>query len=68
MSIKGFVINGTTVKYNYPDLDNKPDNLVVDDTLSIVGAAADAKKVGDEIDAIKDELLGVDALIGTGEV
>lgn len=24
MSIKGFIINGQTQKYNYPDLDNKP--------------------------------------------
>lgn len=31
--------------------------IVVDDTLSITGAAADAKKTGDEISAVKEDLI-----------
>lgn len=36
--------------------------IVVDDTLSISGAAADAKKTGDELTSLKEELDDIDGL------
>lgn len=54
MSIKGFQIgNGTVQRYDYNSLDNKPS---VDATLSVTGAAADAKKTGDEINDLKSAI------------
>lgn len=34
MSVKGFEINGAVEKYDYNELDNKPDSISVDDALS----------------------------------
>ena len=57
MSIKGFQIgNNTAQKYDYPELDNKPTVPVVDATLATTGAAADAKKTGDEIADLKSAI------------
>lgn len=51
MSIHGFLDqNGQVQKYDYDDLDNKPTiptQVVIDDTLTQQGQAADAKAVGD---------------------
>lgn len=56
MSIHGFVDqNGQVQKYDYNDLDNKPTiptQVVIDDTLTEEGQAADAKAVGDALDNI----------------
>lgn len=61
MSIKGFQIgNGTVQKYDYNSLDNK---LGVDDTLTVTGAAADAKKTGDEIADLKSAVVFDEAQI-----
>lgn len=57
MSIQGFKINNQVVKYDYEALDNLPtipEAVTVDSTLSIQGDAADAKAVGDELNAIAD--------------
>lgn len=53
MSVKGFEINGVIEKYDYNELDNKPDRISVDDALSptsenpvqnkVVGAALSNK-------------------------
>lgn len=48
--------NGTTDKYNYEALENKPTIPAVDDTLATTGAAADAKKTGDEIESLKSAI------------
>lgn len=58
MSIKGFSFDGgaTVEKYDYTELDNKPSIPVVDGTLDVSGAAADAKVVGDEITNLKADL------------
>ena len=58
MSVKGFSFDGgaTVEKYDYTELDNKPSIPVVDGTLSVSGAAADAKKTGDEITDLKADL------------
>ena len=48
--------NGTTDKYNYEALENKPTIPAVDDTLATTGAAADAKKTGDEIADLKSAI------------
>lgn len=40
--------------------------FATDTTLSIAGAAADSKKTGDEITALKDDLEYIDTAIGTG--
>lgn len=54
MSIKGFKTeNGAVELYDYNSLDGK---LELDSTLSQTGKAADAKKVGDEISDLKDDL------------
>lgn len=34
MSVKGFNVNGVVEKYDYNELDNKPDSISVDDALS----------------------------------
>lgn len=53
MSIKGFQIgDGAIQKYDYTALDN----IVTDSTLTQAGAAADAKKTGDEIADLKSAL------------
>ena len=53
MSIKGFKLSdGTVAKYDYSALEN----IVIDDTLSREGVAADAKAVGDEITDLKEDL------------
>ena len=44
--------NGVVDKYDYDALVNKPTIPSVDDTLTTTGAAADAKKTGDEISAL----------------
>ena len=53
MSIHGFVDqNGQIQKYDYDDLENKPTipaEVLIDDTLTEEGQAADAKAVGDAI-------------------
>lgn len=50
-------LDGTPVKFNAANvLANVDELFVVDDTLSIPGAAADAKKTGDEIGALKEDL------------
>ena len=57
MSIKGFQIGeGSVQKYDYTELDNKPTVPVVDATLTTTGAAADAKKTGDEIENLKSAI------------
>lgn len=57
MSIKGFQIGeGSVQKYDYTELDNKPTVPVVDATLTTTGAAADAKKTGDEIADLKSAI------------
>ena len=64
MSIKGFQIGeGSVQKYDYTELDNKPTVPVVDATLTTTGAAADAKKTGDEIADLKSALSDVDDAI-----
>lgn len=53
MSVKGFKLSdGTVEKYDYSSLED----IVTDTTLALSGVAADAKKVGDEISAIKEDL------------
>ena len=53
MSVKGFKLkNGDIVRYDYESLDN----VVVDNTLTVSGAAADSKTVGDSIDGISSSL------------
>ena len=53
MSIHGFLDqNGQVQKYDYNDLENKPTipaEVLIDDTLTEEGQAADAKAVGDAI-------------------
>lgn len=50
-------VDGTPVKFNAANvLTNVEEVFVVDDTLSISGAAADAKIAGDEIRELKEEL------------
>lgn len=56
MSIHGFMDqNGQIQKYDYADLENKPTipaEVLIDDTLTEEGQAADAKAVGDALDNI----------------
>lgn len=50
-------VDGTPVKFNAANvLANVDELFVVDDTLSIPGAMADAKKTGDEIGELREEL------------
>lgn len=56
----GVEVDGTPVKFNAAKvLTNVGGVFVVDNTLSIPGAAADAKKTGDEIGALKEDLNAV---------
>lgn len=53
ISVKGFKLSdGTVEKYDYSSLED----IVTDTTLALSGVAADAKKVGDEISGIKEDL------------
>lgn len=53
ISVKGFKLSdGTVEKYDYSSLED----IVTDTTLALSGVAADAKKVGDEISDIKEDL------------
>lgn len=60
MSIHGFMDqNGQIQKYDYNDLENKPTipaEVLIDDTLTEQGKAADAKAVGDAINDIEPGL------------
>lgn len=60
MSIHGFMDqNGQIQKYDYNDLENKPTipaEVLIDDTLTEEGQAADAKAVGDAISNIEPGL------------
>lgn len=60
MSIHGFVDqNGQIQKYDYDDLENKPTipaEVLIDDTLTEEGQAADSKAVGDAISNIEPGL------------
>lgn len=47
----------------FPELDNKYTVPVVDNTLTTTGAAADAKKTGDEITSIKEDLSEIDGKV-----
>ena len=47
-TIKGFKVNGATIKYDFNALENAP-NVQPDKTLSISDRPADAKTVGDRI-------------------
>ena len=51
---------------SFPGLSDKYTTPVVDNTLTQAGAAADAKKVGDEIGAIKNDFaeLGLSVVNG----
>lgn len=42
--------------------------VVVDDTLSITGAAADAKKAGDELTSLKEELSDIGLSVVEGKL
>lgn len=53
MSLQGFKIENSIIKYDYEALQNKP---TVDDTLSVQGALADAKATGDAIQQIEDNV------------
>ena len=65
MSIKGFQVgNGTVQKYDFESLDNVPEIAEVDDTLTTTGAAADAKKTGDEIADLKSAISGIQVVDG----
>lgn len=58
MSVKGFKLkNGDIVRYDYSALDD----IVIDDTLAVTGAAADAKATGD---AIEDAIDNMESKIG----
>lgn len=51
MSIKGFIINGDSVKYNHPDLDNIPNfSLGIDETDGLAYVYVNGVKQGDGID------------------
>lgn len=53
--------SGGSKKYNLKNIQDQIDSLPeVDDTLTQAGDAADAKKVGDEITALKDDLAHID--------
>lgn len=54
--IDHFVLsNGDIEKYDYNGLENKPES---DDTLSVEGGFADAKKVGEELARLEALITG----------
>ena len=56
MSIDGFYMpNGDIEKYDYNGLVNKPES---DETLSVEGGFADAKKVGEELARLEALITG----------
>lgn len=62
MSVKGFKLkNGNIVRYDYSALEN----IVIDDTLAVTGAAADAKATGDAIDNMESKIGDLSDLITT---
>ena len=61
MGLKGIVApDGTTYHFDHEYLDNNPTIPTVDETLSIEGKYADAKKVGDEFSSLKEDLNVID--------
>lgn len=52
----------------FPDLPDKYTVPLVDSTLSKAGAAADAKKTGDEITDLKTDLSGLGLSVVDGEL
>ncbi len=70
MSVKGFSFDGgaTVEKYDYTELDNKPSIPTVDGTLSVSGAAADAKAVGDEITDLKADIDNIVDISGSSNL
>lgn len=60
MGLKGIIgPDGKTYHFDHEYLDNNPDIPEVDTGLDTAGAAADAKKVGDEISNVKEDLTEV---------
>lgn len=61
--IQGIQVGTEVKQYDYDALGNKPDLVVVDDTLSKGGRAADAKVVGDKFKEVTTEFANRDTVI-----
>lgn len=55
------------IQGDYASLSGKIHTLVIDKTLSIGGAAADAKATGDELNAVRSEFDGIDLKVMAAE-
>lgn len=67
-AIKGVKVGNEVKKIDYNSLDNLPELVSVDATLTESGKAADAKAVGDEISNIQTNYANVIRGTATGEV
>lgn len=61
--LDGITVDDIPVKFNSEDI--LTDSFEVDPTLTVSGAAADAKVTGDEIDALKEELKNLQGIVWT---
>lgn len=60
--LDGITVDDIPVKFNSEDI--LTDSFEVDPTLTVSGAAADAKVTGDEISSLKEDLTAVDEWLG----